>query len=112
MTNSQILSACEAVEDACRRLATASSELRSAMAEATNGNEIIEFDGTWSYRTKMCLYKKRVRTWSDLASLTEGELLREKNFGHTSLREVKRRLADQGMRLRKPTISDSPKAEA
>jgi DNA-directed RNA polymerase subunit alpha len=42
----------------------------------------------------------KVRTLGDLANLTEGELLACKNFGQTSLNEVRQRLSEHGLSLR------------
>jgi len=57
----------------------------------------VEFSG----RSRKCLQRLNVTTLGDLAMRTEAELLAAKNFGQTSLNEVKIRLADFGLTLRK-----------
>jgi DNA-directed RNA polymerase subunit alpha len=54
-----------------------------------------------SVRARKCLQRLGVSTLGDLAAKTEGELLASKNFGQTSLNEVKLRLAENGLALRK-----------
>lgn len=46
-----------------------------------------------------------VRTWQDLAACSEKELLSYKNFGLTSLLEVKVALEDRGLTLSRGDIS-------
>ena len=53
-----------------------------------------------SVRSRKCLQKLNLRTISDLTSRTEAELLGCKNFGVTSLNEVKKALTDLGLSLR------------
>jgi DNA-directed RNA polymerase subunit alpha len=53
-----------------------------------------------SVRARKCLQKLNVRTLGDLTARTEAELLGCKNFGVTSLNEVKKALADIGLSLR------------
>lgn len=52
-----------------------------------------------SVRARNCLKKMRIQTLGDLLRLTEAELLTYKNFGETSLNEIKQLLARRGMRL-------------
>ncbi len=54
-----------------------------------------------SVRAKKCLEKLDIKKIGDLAQITEAELLGCKNFGVTSLNEVKKALADLGLSLRK-----------
>ncbi|MFQ6048602.1 MAG: tetratricopeptide repeat protein, partial [Phycisphaerae bacterium] len=54
-----------------------------------------------SVRARKCLQRLNIETLGDLASRTEAELLGTKNFGQTSLNEVKQRLAQYGLSLRK-----------
>ncbi len=58
---------------------------------------IAEFE--LSVRARNCLKKMNVETLADLVKLTEEELLGFRNFGETSLREVKKLLADKGLKL-------------
>lgn len=52
-----------------------------------------------SVRANNCLESARLRTVRELVGCTESELLRVRSFGKTSLREVKRKLADMGLSL-------------
>jgi DNA-directed RNA polymerase subunit alpha len=53
-----------------------------------------------SVRARKCLQKLNVRTLGELTARTDAELLGCKNFGVTSLNEVKKALADLGLSLR------------
>ena len=53
-----------------------------------------------SVRSKRALIKLGVRTLAELAAKTEAELLGCKNFGVTSLNEIKERMAVYGVSLR------------
>jgi DNA-directed RNA polymerase subunit alpha len=57
----------------------------------------IEFSG----RSRKCLQRLGLVTLGDLAMKTEAELLATKNFGQTSLNEVKQKLTEYGLSLRK-----------
>jgi len=52
-----------------------------------------------SVRSRNCLAKMNIFTLGDLLSITEQEMLSYKNFGETSLKEVKEMLALRGLRL-------------
>ncbi len=52
-----------------------------------------------SVRSRNCLAKMNIFTLGDLLSITEAEMLSYKNFGETSLKEVKEMLALRGLRL-------------
>jgi len=52
-----------------------------------------------SVRSRNCLAKMGVRTLGDLVQRTEAELLSYKNFGETSLQEIKDILAQKQLRL-------------
>jgi len=52
-----------------------------------------------SMRARNCLRKMNIRTLGDLIRLSETELLTYKNFGETSLAEVKALLSKKGLRL-------------
>lgn len=52
-----------------------------------------------SVRSRNCLQKMNIRTIDDLLNITEAELLSYKNFGETSLREIKAILGPKGMHL-------------
>jgi len=53
-----------------------------------------------SVRSRKCLQRLGITTVGELAGCTEAELLAIKNFGQTSLVEIKRRLVDLGLSLR------------
>ncbi|HBP16737.1 MAG TPA: DNA-directed RNA polymerase subunit alpha [Planctomycetes bacterium] len=52
-----------------------------------------------SVRSRNCLNKMNIKTLGDLIQMTEQDLLAHKNFGETSLMEVKQMLAQKGLRL-------------
>jgi DNA-directed RNA polymerase subunit alpha len=52
-----------------------------------------------SVRSRNCLKKMNINTLGDLLRITEAELLSYKNFGETSLREIKAMLAQKGLTL-------------
>ena len=52
-----------------------------------------------SVRASNCLESAKVETVGRLAGMTDTELLKIRSFGKTSLREVKRKLADMGLSL-------------
>ncbi|MHC4122045.1 MAG: tetratricopeptide repeat protein, partial [Planctomycetota bacterium] len=52
-----------------------------------------------SVRSRNCLKKMKIDTLGDLLQITEAELLSYKNFGETSLREIKAILTSKGLRL-------------
>ncbi len=54
----------------------------------------------FSLRARKCLERLNIRTVGELVSCTEAELLGCKNFGVTSLIEVRKCLDDQGLKLR------------
>jgi DNA-directed RNA polymerase subunit alpha len=58
--------------------------------------EQVEF----SVRARRVLEQLNVRTLGDLASKTEAELLSQKNFGQTSLSEMRQRLSENGLGFR------------
>jgi DNA-directed RNA polymerase subunit alpha len=52
-----------------------------------------------SVRARNCLDAENVRTIRQLVKLTEQDLLELRNFGQTSLKEVKKRLGEHGLGL-------------
>src|SRR5437868_5270213 len=65
-------------------------------------NAVLEIplaDFELSVRSRNCLKKMNMRTLGDLLKTTEQELLSYKNFGETSLNEIKALLASKGLRL-------------
>ncbi len=68
-------------------------EQHSAMLDTP----VTDFD--LSVRARNCLRKMDIRTLGDLLRVTEAELRSYKNFGETSLEEIKAMLAQRGLRL-------------
>jgi DNA-directed RNA polymerase subunit alpha len=61
--------------------------------------EIPVTDFELSVRSRNCLRKMNIRTLGDLTRTTEAALLASKNFGETSLAEIKEMMASKGVRL-------------
>jgi DNA-directed RNA polymerase subunit alpha len=87
---------------------TASEDAVAGLREATKatidpdlqqklGMTIQELD--LSVRANNCLESAKIQTVRDLVKKTDQDLLKVRSFGKTSLREVKRRLADMGLSL-------------
>jgi DNA-directed RNA polymerase subunit alpha len=75
-------------EDQARRIAKRNAVL-----------DIPVTDFELSVRARNCLKKMNIRTLGDLVKITESELLGYKNFGETSLKEIKDMLSAKGLRL-------------
>ena len=52
-----------------------------------------------SVRSANCLQQANIRTIGDLVQKTEAEMLKTKNFGRKSLKEIKEILAEMGLSL-------------
>jgi DNA-directed RNA polymerase subunit alpha len=68
-----------------------------------------------SVRSRNCLQKMGVHTLGDLARTTEEEILASKNFGETSLVEIKEMLASKGLtlgQLAEAPVAAEPEVEA
>ena len=68
----------------------------------TRKSQILETpmsDFELSVRSRNCLKKMKIETLGDLLNITETELLSYKNFGETSLREIKAILEPKGLFL-------------
>lgn len=68
----------------------------------THKNQMLETpisDFELSVRSRNCLKKMKIETIGDLLNITEAELLSYKNFGETSLREIKVILDSKNLRL-------------
>jgi DNA-directed RNA polymerase subunit alpha len=61
--------------------------------------EIPVTDFELSVRSRNCLKKMNIRTLGDLTRVSEQSLLSSKNFGETSLQEIKDMLASKGLHL-------------
>ncbi len=62
-------------------------------------HEIPVTDFELSVRSRNCLRKMNIRTLGDLTRTTEAALLSSKNFGETSLAEIKEMMQAKGLRL-------------
>ncbi len=62
-------------------------------------HEIPTTDFELSVRSRNCLRKMNIRTLGDLTRTTEAALLASKNFGETSLAEIKEMMQQKGLRL-------------
>lgn len=68
-----------------------------------------------SVRSRNCLQKMGIMTLGDLARTSETELLESKNFGETSLVEIKEMLASKGLslgQLATAVVAEEPAGEA
>src|SRR6266516_4589392 len=70
--------------------------------------EIPISDFELSVRSRNCLKKMNIRSLGDLLKTTEQELLSYKNFGETSLNEIKALLAQKGLRLGQAADGEKP----
>ena len=61
--------------------------------------EVPVTDFELSVRSRNCLKKMNIRTLGDLTRVTEQQLLSSKNFGETSLEEIKEIMASKGLHL-------------
>jgi DNA-directed RNA polymerase subunit alpha len=73
------------------------SEKRGDRRDAVLTIPITDFE--LSVRSRNCLKKMNIRSLGDLLRTSEQELLSYKNFGETSLNEIKALLASKGLRL-------------
>jgi len=74
-------------------------------------NRVLEIpitDFELSVRSRNCLKKMNIRSLGDLLRTTEQELLSYKNFGETSLNEIKALLAQKGLRLGQSADGEKP----
>ncbi|HEY7090497.1 MAG TPA: DNA-directed RNA polymerase subunit alpha C-terminal domain-containing protein [Tepidisphaeraceae bacterium] len=95
----------QAAEDGKGGPATASGALRRPSVLVGNvAPEILNKsvgDLELSVRSRKALQRLNIMSLGELASRTEDELLGCKNFGHTSLNEIKQQLSSFGLNLRK-----------
>ena len=61
--------------------------------------EIPVTDFELSVRSRNCLKKMNIKTLGDLTRVSEQQLLSSKNFGETSLEEIKEMLTSKGLRI-------------
>src|SRR5438034_7655936 len=85
------------VESARSQFYDEDSDRRGDRRDAVLNIPITDFE--LSVRSRNCLKKMNIRSLGDLLKTTEQELLSYKNFGETSLNEIKALLAQKGLRL-------------
>jgi DNA-directed RNA polymerase subunit alpha len=95
--NSKNLRLGMAIEDKSLALQKPAANTASASDELLN--KTVE-DFEMSVRAKKCLHRLNIHTIGDIVSHTEAELLGCKNFGVTSLNEIKLKLGELGLSLR------------
>lgn len=87
------------------------------LKESETRNAVLDIpvtDFELSVRSRNCLKKMNINTLGDLLRTTEAELLAYKNFGETSLREIKAMLAQKGLSLgqyahdKRPAVVEEP----
>jgi DNA-directed RNA polymerase subunit alpha len=71
--------------------------------------EIPVTDFELSVRSRNCLQKMGVRNLGDLTRLSEQDLMGGKNFGETSLREIKEMLESKGLALGQFVLKEKPR---
>jgi DNA-directed RNA polymerase subunit alpha len=86
-----------ASDDAVAALRDASKAMIDPDLEQKLSMTVQELD--LSVRANNCLESAKIQSVRDLVKKTDADLLKVRSFGKTSLREVKRRLADMGLSL-------------
>src|SRR4051794_4139120 len=84
-------------DDALAALRDANKALVDPQLEQKLNMSVQELD--LSVRANNCLESAKIGTVRDLVKKTDADLLKVRSFGKTSLREVKRKLADLGLSL-------------
>lgn len=74
-------------------------------------NEEVAFPNLWNTRIRNALDRAGIHSFEALSQTNEGQLLNLKNFGLTSLIEVKRALEKRGLSLGMPKNQESRKLE-
>jgi DNA-directed RNA polymerase subunit alpha len=70
----------------------------SPQEQALMSTPVVDF--SFSVRSRKCMTRLGITTVGELVQRTPDELLSAKNFGVTSLNEIRAKLAEQGLRLR------------
>lgn len=87
----------EVQKDKSREEEQKKSEIEAQEMQDKLDKPITELD--FSARASNCLKTEGIETVRDLVSITEEQMLEFKNFGKTSLKEVKKKLSDLGLDL-------------
>ncbi len=96
------------------RDSTAAGDLQSGEQELRQRDRLDQVlglpvtDFELSVRSRNCLQKMGILTLGDLARTTEEEILASKNFGETSLVEIKEMLAAKGLTLGQMAVPGEP----
>jgi DNA-directed RNA polymerase subunit alpha len=85
------------VESARSQYYDEDGDRRGGRSDAVLGIPITDFE--LSVRSRNCLKKMNIKSLGDLLRTTEQDLLSYKNFGETSLNEIKALLGQKGLRL-------------
>jgi DNA-directed RNA polymerase subunit alpha len=83
--------------------------------KADRENRVLEIpvsDFELSVRSRNCLERMNVKTLGDLTRVTELDLLSYKNFGETSLNEIKAMMSSRGLRLGQVMESETARPKA
>jgi len=97
---------------------TVASRFSEAAEEETLDEELVQKlnmpiqELELSVRASNCLDSAKIELVGQIASMEEGDLLKIRSFGKTSLREVKRKLADIGLSLGMQDVEKYLKKEA
>lgn len=81
---------------------SAQAATASAGDTGVHGKSVSELE--LSVRARKCLQRLGINTLGELVARSEAELLSIKNFGQTSLNEIKKRLVEMGLALRSPAV--------
>jgi DNA-directed RNA polymerase subunit alpha len=75
---------------------------RQPQAAGTENPHIVKQlnDLEFSVRARKCMQRLNLETVADLCKMSEPELLAAKNFGQTSLNEIKKKLSELGLSLK------------
>lgn len=73
------------------------ARLSKEAGRQTSGTPLIYME--WSVRAYNCLTNAGIRTIEELQSKRAEELLKLRNFGMTSLKETRKKLAERGLSL-------------
>jgi len=99
-----------ATEDAINSMREASRATMDPELEQKLAMTVQELD--LSVRANNCLESAKIGTVRELVKKTDSDLLKVRSFGKTSLREVKRKLADLGLSLGMDLDAPAPAAAA
>ena len=98
MLNQKGLRLGQGLEETAGDSSSARNPLESTANPEILDRSIDELD--LSVRSRRCMERLGVRTVRELINKTEVELMAAKNFGMTSLNEIKRKLTELGLSLR------------